>query len=210
MKYYNFENLPLTQSILAESMVDYSRPNDRISFLIEKRELVHLARGFYTIKNHSQQNLYLNYNAANTMYGVSYISKYSALSYFNLLSEGVFTVESMTLKRPREINNELGRFTYSHTSEAVFHIGIKSINVNSFCTFLMASPEKALCDIIWSTKSLPISSLKDMVYFLEEDIRFEMDFFTNANVQIFEECIESGNKKKELKYLVKLCKEYTL
>jgi hypothetical protein len=114
----------------------------------------------------------------------------------------------MTLKRPREINNELGRFTYTHTSEAVFHIGIKSISFNSYCTFLMASPEKALCDIIWTTKSLPITSLKDMIYFLEEDIRFEMDFFANANIEIFEECIEFGNKKKELNYFIKLCKMY--
>lgn len=203
---FDFENLPLTQSVLAEAMAEFSRPNDRISYLLEKGKLIHLARGFYTVKNHNDQNVYLNYNAANVMYGVSYISKYSALSYYNLLSEGVFTVESMTLKRPREINNELGRFTYSHTSEAVFHIGIKSINVNSYSTFLMASPEKALCDIIWSTKSLPITSMKDMVYFLEEDLRFEMNFFSNANIEIFEECMEAGNKKKELRYLIRLCK----
>jgi hypothetical protein len=52
--------------------------------------------------------------------------------------------------------------------------------------------------------------MKDMAYFLEEDIRFEMDFFSNANIEIFEECIEAGNKKKVLKYFVKLCKEYAL
>lgn len=207
-KLYQFDDLPISQAILSETLSEYSRPNDKISYMMEKGELIPLVRGQYVFANPRNKNIHLPYNIANTMYGVSYVSRYSSMSYHGLLSETVFTVESMTMKRSKTITNDKGTFAYYHLNDSVFPIGIRSINVEKYCTFLMATPEKALCDLIWSSKSFPIENYNDMKYFLEEFIRFDIEYFERADASIFEECLEYGNKKKEVKYFLRLCKEY--
>jgi len=208
MKYYELEDVGLSQAVLSEALAEYKRPNDKISYMIEKGELTHLARGFYAYTNYPNRNLFLNYHIANIIYGVSYISRYTALDHYSLISDGVVTYESMTMKRSKEIINDRGRFTYHTLAEEVFPIGLRSIAANEVCTYIMATPEKALCDIIWTSSKLPITSYKDMLYFLEEDLRFDMDYFAKADVTIFEECMAKGSKKNMIKYLIKMCNAY--
>jgi hypothetical protein len=210
MTKYTFEDLPLSHSMVHESLEEYNRPNDKISHMTDKGELIPLIRGYYALGNPSEKNLHLPFNIANTVYGVSYISRYSALSYYGLLTDGIQTVESVTTKRSKVIDNKIGRFSYHHISDKVFHIGIRSTNVSSFCTFLIASPEKALCDLIWTSERLPITSYSDMIYFLEEDQRIDLAYFAKADREIFEECLENGTKPRLIKHFIRLCKEYRL
>ncbi len=204
----NFEDLPLSHSVVYESLGEYRRRNDKISHMTKKGELIPLIRGYYVLGHPNEKNLYLPYNVANAVYGVSYVSRYSALSYYGLLTDGIQSVESATTKRSKIIDNRLGRFSYHHIPDAVFYIGIRSLNVSSFCTFLMASPEKALCDLIWTSERLQITSYSDMIYFLEDDQRIDLDYFANANREIFEECLEYGPKPRLIRHFIRLCKAY--
>ena len=52
-------------------------------------------------------------------------------------------------------------------SEALFPIGVRSVD-----GYLMASPEKALCDYLYTRKDLRIYSPKTLASYLEEDVRF--------------------------------------
>lgn len=205
----HFEDIPINHSVLHEILnSEYRRPNDKISYMAEKGELISLVKGYYALGHPHQRNPYLAYNAANLIYGPSYISRYTALSYYGFLSDGVRTIESMTTKRPKNILNKLGRFSYIHLNEKVFQIGIRSINVSSISTFLMASPEKAICDLIWTSRNLTFSTYQDMIYFLEKDQRIDMTLFEHANREIFEECLEYGSRPRFIKHLIRLCKEY--
>jgi hypothetical protein len=209
-KTYDFDDLALSTHIMSESLgPDYKRPLDKISYMVEKGELTHLARGYYAFTDHPKKNFFLNYHIANTIYGVSYLSTYTALDYYSLIADRVYTYSSITLKRSKEINNARGSFTYRTLNEEVFPIGIRSIQANDVCTFMMACPEKALCDLIWTSSRLPITSLRDMIYFLEDDIRFDMDYFAEADVTIFEECAKYGDKPKLINYLIKLCTRFS-
>jgi hypothetical protein len=201
---FNVADLPMRHPILATSLSDYERVNDKIAYMVEKGELTKVQRGLYVFNNLKDKNVYLNYNIANTLYGPSYISRFSALSYYGLLSEQSVTIESMALSRYREYNTPLGTFAYFHASKDTFSIGINSFNKNKHTSFLMATPEKALCDLIWTEKSLPIKTLDDMVYYLEEDLRFDMSFFKEADTSILTECQLMGNKKNEIGLLLKL------
>ncbi len=204
----NYEDITLPLPVLAESFVEYKRPLDKLSYMVEKGELTHLARGYYAYADHPNRNIFLNYHIANTIYGVSYVSRYTALDYYSLIADRVYIYESMTMKRSKEITNDRGVFNYKTSDQEVFSTGIRSIQGNDVCTFLMATPEKALCDIIWTTPKLPISRYKDVVYFLEEDIRFDMEYFKKADRSIFEECLQYGDKKNIIKYLIKLCNTF--
>ncbi|MEA1980115.1 MAG: hypothetical protein U9N54_03985, partial [candidate division Zixibacteria bacterium] len=72
--------------------------------------------------------------------------------------------------------------------------------------FLIASPEKALCDLILSTSKMRIQSSKAMISYLHEDLR--IDFTSNPlrDHGIIERCIEEGRKKRELKLLYEILK----
>jgi hypothetical protein len=197
-------DIPITHAILASALTEYSRVNDKIAFMVEKGEIIKVQRGLYIFNKPMFKNQYLNYNIANTLYGPSYVSRYSALGHYGLLAEYSNITESMTLSRYREYDTSVGNFAYFHSSKKTFSIGINSFKIDEHISFLMASPEKALCDLIWTEKNLPIKSSDDMVYYLEEDLRFDMSFFNKANLSVIKECMKNGNKKKEIGYLLKL------
>ncbi len=206
-KLFDVAELPISHPILSTSLAQFSRVNDKISYMLEKGELIKVQRGLYVFNNTVEKNPYLKFNIANTLYGPSYVSRFSALSFYGLLAEQTVTAESMALSRVREYETPFGNFEYYKSNINTFPIGIQTHTLNSFSSFLMASPEKALCDLIWIEKTLPIKSLDDMMFFLSEDLRLDLDFFKDANFDILKECHEKGNKKKELGFLLKLLKK---
>ncbi len=198
-------DIPLTNPVLRNEFADYARPNDKISYMMKKGEIISLTKGHYLMMNAVQNNKYINYQIANVVYGPSYISRYSALTFYGLLAETTSRVESITNKRSKIIENELGIFEYSKTiNTTVFSLGIKSIKLNEVVSILIASPEKAICDIIWTTSNLVLKNVDDLVYFLEEDIRMDIEELKNANQNIIKSCIEFGKKKKEIQLLLEL------
>jgi hypothetical protein len=203
--YIMITQIPLTNTVLRNQLSHYTRPNDKISYMMEKGELIGLAKGFYTNKQSQETNPYLNHQIANVLYGPSYISRYSALSFYGLLAETTTRLESMTMKRTKIFENQLGIFEYSTLpNSAVFSLGIMSKKINNISTILIASPEKAVCDIIWTTAHLILKNENDLIYFLEEDMRMEINALKNANKKDIEACIQYGKKKKEIQLLLNL------
>lgn len=56
----------------------------------------------------------------------------------------------------------------------------------------MATPEKALCDLIANSPKVNLRYLKDVENYLEEDIRMEIDDFRNMDISIFERYAQVG------------------
>jgi predicted transcriptional regulator of viral defense system len=197
--------MPLSNPVLRNELQNYARPNDKISYMMDKGELIGLAKGHYVTRQAKNNNMHLNLQIANVLYGPSYISRYSALAFYGLLAESTTRIESMTPKRSKTIENEIGIFEYSTLADsAVFSTGIVSKKINETTTILIASPEKAICDIIWTSSKLDIRNINDLIYFLEEDIRMEIDVLQNANKTDLQNCIAYGKKKKEIQLLLDL------
>ena len=87
-------------------------------------------------------------------------------------------------------------------SREAFSIGITSINMQSYA-FLMATPEKALCDLIANSPKVNLRYLKDVENYLEEDIRMEIEDFRNMDISIFERYAQVGKKSKSIETLIK-------
>ena len=100
----------------------------------------------------------------------------------------------MTTKETREYDTSVGRFVFIHMKSDAFNIGIRNIEENGY-SFLIASPEKALCDLIATTPFLIIRYRKDALAYLVEDIRLDMDAFYKFNPAIFERYIAARGKK---------------
>jgi len=125
----------------------------------------------------------------------------SALRYYGLIPEAVFTIQSMTLKHSRDFDTPLGRFEYTCLSREAFSVGVTSIK-DSNVAFVMATPEKALCDLIANSPSVNLRYKKDVERYLEEDIRMDMDAFKRMNVGLFEAYAKVGKKADSIKTLV--------
>lgn len=112
----------------------------------------------------------------------------------------------MAVKHARNFDTPYGRFSYLFISRDSFHIGVRSIN-NGDYAFLMASPEKALCDLIANTAGLNLRYIKEARKYLDEDIRFDMDNFKKLDSSVFEEYAKVGKKGDSIKTIIKLLKD---
>ena len=71
----------------------------------------------------------------------------------------------------------------------------------------MATPEKALCDLIANSPKVNLRYLKDAEIYLEEDIRMEREDFMQMDAGIFEKYIKVGKKADSIRTLLKLLKK---
>jgi len=191
--------------VLKNQFNDYSRPNDKISYEISKGSLIKLRKGWYTKKESVEQELYLKFNAANLIYGPSYVSLFSALEYWQLIPEIVRITESATLKRKITIKTPIGTFKYRNIPENVFSLGIKPVRIGDL-SFLIANPAKALCDIIWTTSNIQIRSQKEAKTFLIKDLRINEVEFYRFDLETLNRCVIGGKKKESLRQIIKIIK----
>ena len=69
--------------------------------------------------------------------------------------------------------------------------------------FLIASPEKALCDLIANSSQVNLRYMKDVETYLEQDIRMDMDEFNKMDKTIFEDYIKVGKKADSISTILK-------
>ena len=68
----------------------------------------------------------------------------------------------------------------------------------------MATPEKALCDLIANQPGVNLRYKKEALEFLEEDLRFDMDGFSRLNPDIFSAYAKVGKKSTSILTILKL------
>ncbi len=174
--------------------------------LLERdRQIIRLKRGLYVCSPEITGKTLSAELIANHLYAPSYISMLSALRYYGLIPEAVFTMQSMTLKHSRDFDTSLGRFEYTNLSKAAFSVGLTIIQKEGYA-FVMATPEKALCDLIANSTNLNLRYLKEAEIYLEEDLRMEWESFKQMDAEIFEEYIKVGKKAESIRTLLKLLK----
>ena len=69
-------------------------------------------------------------------------------------------------------------------------------------SFLMASPEKALCDKVLLTRNLNAFNVAAMRAYLLEDLRMEPDALAALDARIIQQCFEAGHKQRQLAALL--------
>jgi predicted transcriptional regulator of viral defense system len=134
---------------------DYQKPRECISRMVKNKELMRLKNGFYLIADKIRQgtNTLIPYEqVANLLYGPSYVSLEWALSFYGMIPERVHTVTNMTLGKNKEYHTPVGDFVYYKLSPNSYSIGVTQKKAtDSPGGFLIASPEKALADLVFKT-----------------------------------------------------------
>lgn len=199
-------NIPVTASVLESLFPHIKGGNQKIRLLERDRQIIRLKRGLYVCSPEVTGKLLSTELIANHLYAPSYVSMASALRYYGLIPEAVYTKQSMTLKHSKDFDTQLGRFEYTHISKEAFSVGLTSVRKEGYA-FIMATPEKALCDLIANSPQVNLRYLKDAKIYLEEDIRIEMEDFMQMNFEVFEDYIHVGKKADSIRTLLKLLKK---
>jgi len=200
----NIGVIPINKNILYSLYNDLIRPDRKISELERKGLIIRIKRNLYVVSQKVHNQEISRELIANHLYGPSYISLETALSYYGLIPERVYSVRSVCTKLHKKYETPLGHFDYVKVPENYFQIGINQEIINNSYAFLIASPEKALCDKIVNLRNVRIQSVKAMHEYLENDLRFEMSALSVFNTDIIENCIKWDKKKMELTQLLKL------
>lgn len=198
-------NIPVTASVLESLFPLIKGGSQKVRSLENRKQIIRLKRGLYVCSPEATGKMLSTELIANHLYAPSYVSMSSALRYYGLIPEAVYTKQSMTLKHSRYFDTPLGRFEYTHIAKKAFSVGLTSITKDGYA-FVIATPEKALCDLIANSPQVNLRYMKDAEIYLEEDIRMEMEDFRRMNAGIFEEYISVGRKASSIQTLLKLLK----
>lgn len=199
-----FGNIPLNYHALASFFSGYKSPADKFSLLEKEGSLIRLKKGLYVVSPEISRVSISRELIANHIYGPSYVSLESALSFYGLIPEKVFEMRSVTARRSIRFTNSLGSFDYISVPESYYSVGIRQEIAGDKFAFLIASPEKALCDMIQVVKNHRMQSVKALQAFLEDDLRIDMSKLFAMDVEIIRNCVETGKKKKELSLLLNM------
>lgn len=199
-------NIPVTASALESLFPHISRGNQKIRLLERDKQIIRLKRGLYVCNPEITGKMLSTELIANHLYTPSYVSMSSALRHYGLIPEAVYTKQSMTLKHSRNFDTPLGRFEYTHISRQAFSVGVTSVRKDGY-VYVIATPEKALCDLVANSSQVNLRYLKDAEIYLEEDIRMEWEDFKRMDAEIFEEYIKVGKKADSIQTLLKLLKK---
>lgn len=197
--------IPVTTQVIGSFFPDIKAKTKKVNDLEKANEIIRLKKGLYVVNPELTGKTLSTELMANQIYEPSYISMQSALRYYGLIPETVYTMQSMTIKSSRNFDTTFGRFQYTKINKEAFSIGIHLIRNTDF-VFIMATPEKALCDLIANSPKVTLRYIKEAQQYLEEDIRMDMDAFKNMDCSIFEEYIKVGKKSSSIRTLLKLLK----
>ena len=179
----------MTHSTAISLLRDYARPNDKIGNLIDSGQLIRLQRALYLVPSaNPPKNL-----IANQLHRPSYVSKEWALQYYGLMTEQVQQVTSITIDRAKNIHTPIGDFTYHPVPKRYYGLEIES-QIDAQHAFLMASKEKALCDLLVSTRNLRIYSIDSMLDYIDRFLRIDLDELACFNAQIVEDLFKAQYK----------------
>ena len=192
---------PFTLTELATVYPQINSITDKARRLVEQGRLIRLKQGLYIRSERETGSPLPTYLIANHLCGPSYISFHTALRYYGLTPEGVYVVQSMTTRPNVQFSTPVGAFTYRHCSPGYFALGVTIIRENDL-SFMMASPEKALCDLMASTPRLSLRYLKDMQQYLEDDLRFDMDALPHFNIPLLQDIAAVSPKPVAVRTLI--------
>lgn len=187
-----------TTQMLLHELDNYRTPATKIMRMVSAGELYAVKRGLYETDK-SCPPAYLS----GVVYGPSYLSFEYALSVYGMIPERVEVYTAATLRKNRSkmFSNDFGVYTYRDIPESAFPYGITIRNEGAY-SWLIATPEKALCDLLYVKPS--VESTSDLEGILFDSLRIEDDDFNDLDkdrLHFMSQRYKSANLKFLRKYL---------
>lgn len=137
---------------------------------MKKGYIVKLRKEFYAFSDYLEMPGFARY-VANRIYLPSYVSLHSALSFYGMIPEEVVQLTSVTSLKTKQFLNPFGQFAY-HNVKPEMMFGYELRPMDECHSILMATPEKALLDLLYLYPFY--KTPRDM-----EELRLDEDFLTD-------------------------------
>lgn len=132
----------LDYSVLGRLTGNYNRNSlYKMANRLEKKKILTRLTGagkYYLTKSNPTE-----FEIANYLYRPSYISLESALSFYGILPQFVYSITSVTTRKSKKFLAQNKEYVFSHLNKDIFWGYKKNNNI------LIASPEKALIDSLY-------------------------------------------------------------
>ena len=170
------EKMIISSAVAKNQFKKYSNVNNKISREIRDGKLYKIITGLYETDPNTP-----GYLLASSIYGPSYISFEYALSYYGLIPERVTTITCATFdkKKKKEYHTDFGIFTYRDVPSLAYPEEIILKEENNY-SYQIATPEKALCDKLYTLS--PLSNYSNLENMLFNDLRIDEELFDKLNV----------------------------
>lgn len=164
-----------TTKMLQQELCGYGDRANKIARMVRDLELVPVVRGLYETDADA-----LPWSLAGCIYGPSYISFESALSYYGLIPEAVRAVTSATFEKGKTKTHDtpFGLFLFRDVPSRAFPYGVE-VRKEGDSPFRIAVPEKALCDRVYVAS--PVSNRKELEMLLYDDLRVDREDLINLD-----------------------------
>lgn len=174
----------ITNNIAKSNLIDYSNKNNKISRDIRDGKLFKIITGLYETNPNTP-----GYLLAGSIYGPSYISFEYALSFYGLIPERVTTITCATFdkKKKKQYNTDFGIYTYRDVPVLVYPEEIILKEENNY-SYQIATPEKALCDKLYTLS--PLANYANLENMLFNDLRIDEEGFNRLDIKIVKKLSE--------------------
>ncbi len=176
-------------ALLMSYLRDYAKPRNKITRLIESESIIRVKKGIYVFGPKYRRGPICKEVLANWIYGPSYVSMQYALSYYGLIPERVETITSMTSRRDKYFSTPLGVFSYKYIGLKKFQLGVRQMQPSDRHHYLIAIPEKALCDLI--AQHPPVLKIPDLKEYLFDDLRIDDHLLLDFNIALIEKIADA-------------------
>jgi len=177
-------DVPFDYQLAMDRLRDFRAPRDKLHRLCESGEVIQVKQGLYITGLAGDGVGGVDPRVlSGLIYGPSYVSLETALAHYGMIPERVEEITCMTSKRAKCFETPVGRFRYRPIPERTFALGVARESARGGA-YLLALPEKALCDRIAQARSL--GAQREVSAFLLEDLRIEEDRLDELDVALIE------------------------
>ncbi|MEE8316909.1 MAG: hypothetical protein V3R70_10200 [Syntrophobacteria bacterium] len=192
--------------VLLDALAGYRKPRDRITRMLASGAIMRVKKGLYCFGEAFRREPLSREYLANLIYGPSYVSLEYALSHHGLIPERVETITSITTRRSRDFDTPFGTFSYRMLKGPRYAVGA-ILETAGKTSFLVASPEKALADKVWTDKRFSGLRLSDYDAYLSDDLRIDREAlsrFDYPRLQVIATAYDSAKINNLVRYLKRL------
>jgi predicted transcriptional regulator of viral defense system len=159
-----------------------SHPKDAPRNLIQRAVswgwLQRVKQGLFLIGRPFRKEKPSLFELAQHLYGPSYISMESALSFHQMIPEAVYATVSVCAKRSVEFETSLGLYLFHHVPTSHFYEGVERVEEGKGA-YLIATPLKALGDYIYVNKKEYSKAIN-----IAADLRIEVELLGKQPLEL--------------------------
>ena len=181
-------------AFIINSLKKISAPRDKITEFLRKKELIRVKKGLYVFGKEAAREPFHPEVLANLIYGPSAISLEYALAFYGLLPERVYTITSITNKRNKYFATPIGDFSYHYLHPKKYAVGITLVRLDECHSIFMATPEKALADMLLFSSQHTLKDEKELAHYLFDDLRLDEEIFYKLNTHLMAEIADVYQK----------------